>query len=114
MHDFTRQLGKIVRKSRLKLGYTQKQTAELVGIDDRTVLNIEKCIGNPKMEVLYPLVRALKIDANELFYPELQRDSPSLKQLRLLIEDCSESEAAALLPAVNAILNILHGKDVIK
>ena len=35
-----------------------------------------------KMEVLYPLVRALKLDSRELFNPEMKRESPTIRQLR--------------------------------
>ena len=62
------------------------------------------CKGNPKMEVLYPLVRVLKIDAKEIFYPEMQREGPAISQLRLLIEDCSEEEAAAMIPVLKSVL----------
>ena len=44
-----------------------------------TVLNIENYKGNPKMEVLYPLVRALKMDSREIFYPEILQDSAAIR-----------------------------------
>ena len=81
-------------------------------VDVRTVLNIENYKGNPKMEVLYPLIRALKIDAREIFNPEMQRESPSLRQLRLLIEDCTEDEAASIIPIFNSILSVLRERNV--
>ena len=81
-------------------------------VDVRTVLNIENYKGNPKMEVLYPLIRALKIDAREIFNPEMQRESPSLRQLRLLIEDCTEDEAASIIPIFNSVLSVLRERNV--
>jgi hypothetical protein len=33
-----------------------------------------------------------------------------LRQLRILIEDCDEKEAAAIIPAVKAILEVLRSK----
>lgn len=76
-------------------------------------MNIENSKGNPKMEVLYPLVRVLKIDAKEIFYPEMQRESPSISQLRLLIEDCSEEEAATMIPVLKSVLAALRDKNAI-
>ena len=90
MHEYSRPLGDAVKRARGKLDLTQNEVADIADIDVRTVLNIENYKGNPKMEVLYPLVRALKIDAREIFNPEMQRETPALRQLRLLIEDCSE------------------------
>ena len=66
------------------------------------------------MEVLYPLVRVLKIDAREIFSPEMLMDSPSLRQLRILIDSCSEQDAVALIPVVQAVLAALHRDDAIE
>lgn len=98
MQEYSRPLGDAVKRARGKLGLTQNEVADAADIDVRTVLNIENYKGNPKMEVLYPLVRALKINAREIFNPEISRESPSICQLRLLIEECSEEEAAAIIP----------------
>ena len=82
MPDYSRPLGDAVKRARGRQGLTQNEVANATGIDVRTVLNIENYKGNPKMEVLYPLVRALNIDAREIFNPEIQRDTPALRQLR--------------------------------
>ena len=63
------------------------------------------------MEVLFPLIRVLKIDVREIFNPEMQRESPALQQLRLLIEDCSEEEAAAIIPVFQSVLTALRTKN---
>lgn len=71
MQDYSRLLGDALKRARGESGYTQREVADKIGKDVRTVLNIENYKGNPKMEVLYPLIRALNIDAREVFYPEL-------------------------------------------
>ena len=78
MSEYTRYLGDAVKQARGKAGLTQSEVADIIDVDVRTVLNIENYKGNPKMEVLYPLVRALKIDAREIFNSEIQRESPSI------------------------------------
>ena len=113
MPDYSNTLGDAIRRARMKLDLTQSEVAESIDVDVRTVLNIENSKGNPKMEVLYPLVRVLKIDAKEIFYPEMQRESPSISQLRLLIEDCSEKEAAAMIPVLKSVLAALRDKNAI-
>lgn len=82
-----------------------------IGKDVRTILNIENYKGNPKLEVLYPLIRAMNIDAREVFYPELERESPAIRQLRLLVEECSEAEAAALIPVFQSVLSAMRSQD---
>ncbi len=103
-------LGKVVRKARLAHGLTQEQLAELIGIDQRTILNIENHKGNPKFELLFPLIRTLKIDPSEIFYPELQDSKPALHQLQALLSDCSEDEAQDLLALCQSALPIFQAR----
>ena len=113
MHNYSRPFGDAVKRARGKLDLTQSEVADLADIDVRTVLNIENYKGNPKMEVLYPLIRALKIDAREIFNPEIRRESPALRQLRVLIEECSEEEAAAIIPVFESVLTALRDKNAL-
>lgn len=111
MPEYSHPLGDAVKRARGKLGLTQNQVADAADIDVRTVLNIENYKGNPKMEVLFPLVCVLKIDAREIFNPEIRRESPALRQLRLLIEECSEEEAAVIIPVFQSVLNALRNQN---
>lgn len=105
---FQKPLGDAVLRARGESKLTQNQVAAMIEKDSRTVLNIEKYEGNPKLEVLYPLVRSLEIDPREIFYPERKLESPSIRRLRTLIDSCNEYEAAKLLPVVESLLSILH------
>lgn len=113
MPEYSRPLGDVVRKARKKMGLTQDEVASAADIDVRTVINIENYRGNPKLEVLFPLVRCLKIDPMDIFYPEMQRDTPELKKLRLFIEECSEEEAAAVIPVLQSVLSVLRSNKTI-
>ena len=106
MHEYSRPLGDAIKRARGKLGLTQSEVADKADIDVRTVLNIENYKGNPKMEVLYPLVRALEIDAREIFNPEMQRETVALRQ------ECSEEEAAAIIPIFKSVLTALRDQSV--
>lgn len=108
MHDFSYTLGDAVKCARDKLGFTQSQVADLIDADVRTILNIENYKGNPKMEILYPLIRTLNIDPREIFTPELQRDSQHLYPLRLLVESCTVEEADVVMPIFQSILDALR------
>jgi DNA-binding XRE family transcriptional regulator len=113
MLDYVRSLGDCFRKSRNELGLTQSQVAEKAGVDTRTVMNIENYKGNPKMEVLFPLIRTLQIDPWEVFYPELEQGSPAMRQLQLLLMESSEDEIEALLPICRAARDVLKAKEPI-
>ena len=114
MQVYSKPLGDAVKRARGELDLTQSQVADAADIDVRTVLNIENYKGNPKMEVLYPLVRALKMDSREIFYPELLRDSAVIRRLRLLVAECNEEEAAALIPVVESVLSVIRSDKTIQ
>ena len=107
---YSRNLGDSVKRARGKKGMTQAEVAFAANIDSRTLLNIENYRGNPKLEVLYPLVRALEIDPREIFYPEMRIESSSKTELRRIIDRCSEEEAAALVPILTSVLDVLNSK----
>ena len=111
MLEYARPLGDAVKRARGKENLTQNQVANAANIDVRTVMNIENYKGNPKMEVLFPLIRALNIDARDIFNPEMQRESPALRKLRLLVENCSEEEAIAIIPIFNSVLSVLRERN---
>lgn len=111
MQEFSRPLGDTVKRARGELGLTQNQVADKIDVDVRTVMNIENYKGNPKMEILYPLIRALKIDSREIFHPEIQLENPSIRHLRFLIDQCSEAEAEALIPVIESVLSALRTKS---
>lgn len=110
MYDFSRSLGDTVKSTRYQRGLTQNQVADMADIDVRTVMSIENYKANPQMKVLYPLFRALRIDARAVFNPEMERETPALQQLCLLIGDCSEKEAETLIPVVESVLSALRAK----
>lgn len=67
MQEYVHILGDAVKQARLGLKLTQFEVAESIDADERTIANIEHYKGNPKLEILWPLLRALEIDANAVF-----------------------------------------------
>ena len=111
MQDIKQNLADAIRKSRTELGLSQEKLAEILGFDSRTILNIENGRGNPKFEKLHPLITYLKIPANKIFYPASTNQQPNLQKLLTLLNDCTEQEAADLLPMVRYLLDLLRKQD---
>ena len=111
MQDFSRPFGDTVRAARIERGYTQKQLAEKIDVDERTISSIEKYDANTTMEILYPLIRELKIDPRAIFNPDLEHESKAHYQFRLLVDNCNETEATTLLSVCEAVLTALRNKD---
>lgn len=111
MREFSLPLGDELKRTRENLKLSQRKVADAAGIDTRTVLDIENYMGNPKLEVLYPLVRTTNMDPRAIFFPELLRDSPMLSELRLLVEKCSEEEAAVMIEVFKSVLNAIRNTN---
>lgn len=114
MLKYSQRLADAVKKARSELGLTQEEVADKCDTDVRTIINMEMGRGNPKLKTLFKVVRALKIDARELFDNDPQNDSPSIHRACLLINECSEEEAATLLPVIEAVLTALRSHRGIK
>lgn len=108
MPDFTRPLGDAVRDARTSQGLTQREVANRIDIDVRTVLNIENYKGNPKIEILYPLIRTLNIDPLRIFYPERHSVGDTYRKMQLLMTQCTEKDLEMLYSVSTAILSVLH------
>lgn len=110
MHDYVKTLGTVIRKAREEQGLSQASLAEKLGIDVRTIINIENFRGNPKFEVLYPLVTTLRIPADRIFYPGSETSGDDKEQLLWELNGCSNSEARVLLPAVRYMMDLIRSK----
>ena len=105
MQEFAYTLGNVVKQARLGQELTQLEVAERIQADERTILNIEQYKGNPKMEILWALIRALGIDANAVFYPEKAHENSDMKRLQLLLEKSSDEEVSMLLLICESVLD---------
>ena len=108
MHIFSRPLAEAVKKARRRMNLTQEQVGALTDTNARTISAIETGRSNTR---LFPLIRCLRINANEIFYPEMSVESTTKHQLRVLTDECSEEEAALILSTSEAILNALRAKN---
>lgn len=108
MNDMKQNLAAAVREARTELGLSQEKLAEILNLDQRTILNIEAGRGNPKFEKLYPLITYLKIPADRIFYLDNKNPTPNRQKLLALLNDCTEQEADDLLPMVRYVLNLLR------
>ena len=117
MQEYVHVLGDAVKQARLDRRLTQFEVAESIHADERTIANIEHYKGNPKLEILWPLLRALGIDANAVFYPEKDRDTSASIQLQLFLSQCTDEELHLLLPICESIIasyRSTQGKEIKK
>ena len=102
MYVFSRVLGDVVRAAREDKNLSQAELAEKLDLDVRTIVNIENYRGNPKMQVLFPLIRELSIQPDRIFYPELEDKREMEEKLLLEIYDCDEREMTAIFTLIRS------------
>jgi len=113
MNNYSKPLADAIKKARGKLGLTQEQVAELANTDSSNIMKMEnvKRNANPELATLYPVIRALSIDPQEIFYPELTISKPYFRNLQQLIASCSEQEADALIPIIRQLLTFMRSTN---
>ena len=69
MHDYVKNLAKVIRAAREEAHLSQAALAEQISCVVRTILNIEHDRGNPKFEVLCQIIAYLHIPGRPYFPP---------------------------------------------
>ena len=101
-------LGDVVRAARKSRHLSQEALAERIGVCKRTIIDIESDTGNPKFEILYPLVRELDLPLYQVFYPEVMENSKLKNVLIQEVSSCSEYEMKVILSVVKSLRNTLR------
>ena len=114
MQEYVHVLGDVVKQARSALKLTQREVAESINADERTISNIEHYKGNPKAEILWPLIRVLGIDANDVFYPEKNTERNGMTQIWTMLSQCTEEELLLLLPICRSVISTFHSSQGIK
>lgn len=111
MHNFQEILGDRVKRERLKRGLTQTQLAEIVNSNKRTILDIEKHRGNPKLETLFAILTYLEIDPYTIFFPEPPERSEALTQLEQLLHDCTEEQIRCMTSICKSVIAFSESRN---
>jgi transcriptional regulator with XRE-family HTH domain len=98
-------LGQIIKDARQAAGLTQDELAEQTGITTRYIMAIENESRQPSMKVLFQLIRALKISADTIFYPEIQRTDKKKEHLIHMVQLCDERETKVATATIRALLD---------
>ncbi len=105
MYEFSGSLSKAVKKARQERGLSQEALAEMLGIDKRTILNIENKKANPKMEILYPLLRLLRIKPSDVFYPEIEMTDEEIDEMVAKLQSLDYKDRHVLISAINRAID---------
>ena len=107
MQEAKKNLGVVVRAARIKKGYTQDTLVEALGLQSRTILEIENGRGNPRFDVLFKLVRLLDISPDDIFYFDRTPLSDDAQQFFIKLSAFPEGEQRLAMAAAAAVLDRL-------
>lgn len=97
--------GQTIKEARIAAGMTQDSLAEQAGVTPRYIMAIENGNKYPRMPVLLKIIRALKISADTIFYPEIQHTDREKEQLMHMIQLCSKKEIKIAAATIKALLD---------
>ena len=66
-----------VRSERKRHHLTQKQLAERLGMNPRTIIDLETCQSNPKFETVVLVAKELNISVDAAIFPEMANQTVS-------------------------------------
>ena len=112
MNQLVCALGNAVRTTRKNKNLSQEALAEKIGVCKRTIIDIENNAGNPKFEVLCPLVRELDLPLYQVFYPEASENKEIKNVILKELNDCSDYEMKVILSVIKSLRYTLkHNMD---
>lgn len=97
-------LGDTIRKWRKARKFTRNELSELCGISSKHLGNIELGGTNPTFELLFSIVRELRIPSDCIFYPEMSVVETRTRQLIKQIEVCSDETQEIILRMVECLI----------
>lgn len=97
--------GQIIKDARIVAGMTQDELAEQAGVTPRYIMAIENENKHPSMQVLFKIIRTLKISADTIFYPEIQHTDREKEQIIHMIQLCSHKEIKIAAATIKALLD---------
>jgi XRE family aerobic/anaerobic benzoate catabolism transcriptional regulator len=91
--EFLTDLGNRTRRLRARSGLTRKELAREAHVSERHLANLESGVGNPSVQILRQVARALNCSAAELI--DLDDESPDWLLIRDLLRGRGPEELAA-------------------
>jgi XRE family transcriptional regulator, aerobic/anaerobic benzoate catabolism transcriptional regulator len=114
---YLKKLGERVRRLREKQGVTLKRLAQLSGLSDRFIIEVEKGNANPSLTSAIGLARALQTPLVELLAENSGKQAPvasddSTKELLTLLESRDREQISRVLACVTSYLEHVRGPHV--
>ena len=97
-------IGETVKARRAEMGKSQAELAEALGIDLRTVQNVEAGDTIPAGATLYRIAHVMNLSIDRMFFPVKNEGSKTSAMVLRRLSECSEYQEKIILATINAML----------
>ena len=112
LHDpVSKRVGRVLRKIREEQGLTRAQLSEKSTVSERQISAIELGEKGPSLNSLELLLRSLGASADQLFYPELSENDPTLAQIVHLTGACNMRQKRMIVAFIQMLQAEEYGEN---
>lgn len=98
-------LGSVIKNAQQKVGITNEDLADKVGVSERYIYRIENEGQKPSFDVLYKIIRELSISPDLIFYPEKSKKDTELEEFVRMLYKCDERSLQIIKATTKAALD---------
>lgn len=107
LHDpVSKRVGRVLRKIREEQGLTRAQLSEKSAVSERQI-----SAKGPRLNSLELLLRSLGASADQLFYPELSENDPTLAQIVHLAGACNARQKRMIVAFIQMLQAEEYGEN---
>ena len=112
LHDpVSKRVGRVLRKIREEQGLTRAQLSEKSTVSERQISAIELGEKGSSLNSLELLLRSLGASADQLFYPELSENDPTLAQIVHLTGACNAQQKRMIVAFIQMLQAEEYGEN---
>ncbi len=93
-----------IKSSRMRMGYSQEQLAEMLDITPTHVKHLEGGHRRPSVELLFALAQILHFSVDQIIFPMASQKEEIRMQINNLLADCTENEHRIVLDLILSML----------
>lgn len=93
-----------IKSSRVQMGFSQEQLAEMLDITPTHVKHLESGHRRPSVELLFTLAEALHFSVDQIIFPMDTQKEELRMQINRLLEDCTVKEHRIVLDLILSML----------
>jgi len=118
VHDGLDNLGEIIKQIRIGKKLKREKLAELANTSPRYLARVENEGKVPSYKIVYKIIRALGVSANEVVYPERNKPTTAKQELINYVHQCDEEDILVALATVRALyyrkIQLTNRAEVVK